>query len=224
MTKTADILDDIIDEALTFQLAKARYEMMFRMFSRSVTPLSPEYFWPMVDVFRKVVLQTMVYRRESIASLAAHEFLRLAANGESPWSVSAAVHFCLSYRHYNRQAHAGGDKCGFGFDRGDDGYGDLMDAVVLLGREFNERLDAARFYDLADFTQAVREQCDASVSVDEFPFTYATDPVRSRSSMAKRLCDMVLRGENYFSMSLEEEAAERVAVEARKRNRGKEEE
>lgn len=223
MTQTADILDDIIDEALAFQLAKARYESMFNMFSARVPALSPEHFWPMADVFRQVVLQTMVYRRESIASLAAHEFLRLAAIGESPWSVSAAVHFCLSYRHYTRLAYAGGDKCSFGFDRGDDGYGDLMDAVVLLGREFNERLHAARFCDLSEFHQAVRDQCDASVSVDEFPFPYATDPVRSRDSLAKRLCDMVRRGENYFSMSLEEEAAERVAVEARRRNRGREE-
>lgn len=224
MTKTIDILDAINDHALVFQQAKARYENAFRTFHAGVPPLAPEVFWPMVDAFRRVVLHTMVHRQELVVVRAAEEFLRLAAIGQSQWSVSAAVHFCLSYRHYVRLAHAGGNKCKFSFDRGDDGYGDLMDAVVILGQDFNKQLYAGRFYDLSDFHEAVRQVSAACVPPGEFPFTYAKDPIGSRASLAKRLCDMVRRGENYFAMSLEEAAAERVAVEAMKTSRMQEEE
>jgi hypothetical protein len=89
-----------------------------------------------------------------------------------------------------------------------------MDAVILLGREFNERLHAGRFYDLKEFNKEVEALCCASVSAGEFPFTYSDDPTGQRLSLASRLRVMILRGENYFAMSLEEAAAERVAVEA----------
>jgi hypothetical protein len=222
MSVKTDILEGINAEALAFQQAKARYENAFREFHSGVPPLAPEHFWPMADVFRKVVLKTMLHRQERVGVLAAEEFLRMAAIGESPWSVSAAVHFCLSYRHYKGLAYAGGDECRFGFDRGDDGYGDLMDAVVLLGREFNERLHAGRFYDLTEFSKAVEDLCYTSVSAGEFPFTYTDDPTGQRMSLASRLRVLILRGENYFAMSLEEAAAERVAVEAICNERNKE--
>ena len=119
MAVTTDLLDGINAEAKAYQQAKARYEKAFRTFQNGVPPLSPEHFWPMADVFRKVVLLTMIHGRERIGEAAADEFMRRAAIGELPWSVSAAVHFCLSYRHYADLAHAGGDKCKFGFDRGD---------------------------------------------------------------------------------------------------------
>ena len=219
MAVTTDLLDGINAEAKAYQQAKARYEKAFRTFQNGVPPLSPEHFWPMADVFRKVVLLTMIHGRERIGEAAADEFMRRAAIGELPWSVSAAVHFCLSYRHYADLAHAGGDKCKFGFDRGDDGYGDLMDAVVILGRDFNRQLYAGRFYDLSDFHEAVRQVSAASVQPGEFPFTYSKDANGSRASLAKRLCDAVRRGENYFAMTLEDEAARRVASEALKNER-----
>lgn len=219
MTETTDILDGINAEALAFQQAKARYEKEFRRFKCGVPPLSPDHFWPMADVFRKVVLKTMLYRKERVAEAAADEFLRLAVIGESPWSMSAAVHFCLSYRHYQHLAYAGGDACKFGFDRGDDGYGDLMDAVVILGRAFNEQLHAGRFYDLSEFHQAVDAFCTASVSAGEFPFTYADDPVGTRMALAATLRKLILQGENYFAMTLEDEAARWVAIEALKAER-----
>jgi hypothetical protein len=220
MTVTTDILDSINAEALAFKQAKAQYEEAFLSFKAGVPPLAPEHFWPMADAFRQVVLRTMVYRTERIGVLAAEEFLRLAVIGSLPWSLSAAVHFCLSYRHYKFLAYAGGDECKFGFDRGDDGYGDLMDAVVLLGREFNERLHAGRFYDLVEFSGAVGDVCSASVSAGEFPFTYADDPVGNRMALESRLRTLILQGENYFAMSLEDEAANRVVIHAKQEGEG----
>jgi hypothetical protein len=219
MTVTIDILDGINAEALAFQKAKARYEKEFRRFKCGVTPLSPEHFWPMADVFRKVLLKTMAYRQERVAEAAADEFFRLAVIGELQWQLPSAVHFALSYRHYQQLAYAGGDECKFSFDRGDDGYGDLMDAVVSLGREFNERLHAGRFYDLPDFNQAVSDACAASISVDEFPFTYADDPVGNRMALEGKLRGLIVRGENYFAGTLEDEAERRVASEALRNER-----
>lgn len=214
MSVTINILDDINAEALAFQKAKARYEREFRRLTCDVTPLSPEHFWPMADVFRKVLLKTMGYRQERVAEAAADEFFRLAVIGELQWQLPAAVHFALSYRHYKQLAYASGNRCKLDFDRGDDGYGDLMDAVVILGREFNERLYAGRFYDLPDFNIAMAALCTDSVSAGEFPFTYTDDPVGHRMSLASRLRVMILHGENYFATSLEDEAEKRVASEA----------
>ena len=216
MSATTDILDGINAEALAFHQAKARYEEEFRRFKCEVPPLYPKHFWPMADAFRKVVLGTMLSRQERISELAADEFLRLAAIGDSRWSLSETVHFCLSYRHYERMAYDGGDACKFGFDRGDDGYGDLMDAVVILGREFNERLHAGRFY---NFSQAVSDACVASVTATDFPLQYCDDPAAKRTALASRLRVMVLFGENYFAMSLEDEAEKWVAVEALQNSR-----
>ena len=219
MTVTTDILDSINAEALAFKQAKAQYEKAFLTFKAGVPPLAPEHFWPMAEAFRQVLLKTMAYRQERVAEAAADEFFRLAVIGELQWQLPAAVHFALSYRHYQQLAYAGGDECKFSFDRGDDGYGDLMDAVVILGREFNERLHAGRFYDLPDFNQAVSDACAASISVDEFPFTYADDPVGSRMALEGKLRGLIVRGENYFAMTLEDEAERRVASEALRNER-----
>jgi len=202
---------------LAFQKAKARYEEEFRRFKCGITPLSPEHFWPMADTLRKVLLKTMGHRQERVAEAAADEFFRLAVIGELQWQLPAAVHFALSYRHYQQLAYAGGDECKFSFDRGDDGYGDLMDAVVILGREFNKRLHAGRFYDLPDFNQAVSDA--ARLSVGEFPSTYADDPVGNRTALESKFRGLIVRGENYFAMTLEDEAERRVASEALKNER-----
>jgi hypothetical protein len=217
MTVTTDILDSINAEALAFKKAKAQYDDAFLTFKAGVPPLAPDHFWPMADAFRQVVLRTMVYRQERVAEAAADEFFRLAVIGELQWQLPAAVHFALSYRHYKQLAYAGGDECKFSFDRGDDGYGDLMDAVVILGREFNERLHAGRFYDLPDFNQAVSDACAASVSAGEFPFTCAAS---ARTALESKLRGLIVRGENYFAMSLEDEAANRVVIHAKQEGEG----
>jgi hypothetical protein len=213
MPKTTSILDGINDEALAFRRAQSKYDKAFRSFLMTTPRLSPEHFWPMLDAFRLTVLRTMMLR-EKVAEAAADEFMRDAKVNKGPGGLAAAVHFAISYRDFVRKAYSGGDKCNFSFERGDDGYSDLMDAVVLLGREFNERLYARRFYDLSDFKQAVDEHCHASVTAEDFPFQYADDPVGNRTSLAGRLRKFVLHGENYFSMSLEGAAQKWVALAA----------
>jgi hypothetical protein len=214
MTKTISILDVVNADAVAFRRAQAKYDKAFRLLKITTPELQPADFWPMADAFRLTILRTMNYRTEGVTEAAADEFMRQAAIGQSPWDLAAAGHFALSYDTYKRHAYAGGDKCRFSFDRGDDGYGDLMDAVVLLGRDFNERLHAGRFYDLSDFNKAVDTQCHASVTADAFPFQYADDPVGNRTSLASRLRKLILQGENYCGMMLCEAAQKWIALEA----------
>ena len=219
MTKTISILDQVTAEAIAFRQAKAKYDKAFRMLKITTPELQAADFWPMADAFRLTVLRTMNYRTEGVTEAAADEFMRQASIGESPWGLPAAVHFALSYDTYKRHAYAGGDKCRFSFDRGDDGYGDLMDSVVLLGREFNERLRVGRFYDLSDFNKAVDERCHASVTAEDFPYQYSDDPVGNRTSLASRLRKFILQGENYCGLMLCDAAQKWIALEVMRGNK-----
>jgi len=190
---TRSILDGtIMAQAAAFKEARSQFDEQFMDWSRGIPPLAPEHFWPMVDQFRKVLLDTMQYRKEGFVEAAANEFIRLAAvNGGD---IAAAVHFALSWSHYKGKAYAAGDELGFSFDRGDDGYGDLMDAVPLLGQVFNERLELGKFHTLREFNEQVDAVCDVAGRV---------------------LKNVVLHGENYFSMCLRDEAQKWVVIESR---------
>jgi hypothetical protein len=214
MTKTISILDGINADAVAFRQARAQYDKAFRMLKITTPELQAADFWPMADAFRLTILRTMAYRAEGVSEAAADEFMRQASIGQSPWDLAAAVHFALSYDTYKRHAYAGGDKCRFSFDRGDDGYGDLMDSVVLLGREFNERLYAGRFYDLPDFNAAVKERCDSAVTASDFPFQYSDAPDSHRVGLVSRLRKLILQGENYCGMMLCDAAQKWIALEA----------
>jgi hypothetical protein len=150
----------------------------------------------MVDGFRKVVLDTMRYTKESVGEKAANEYLRQAATNGG--DLAAAIHFALSWWHYRDKAYAAGDEAGFSFQRGDDGYGDLMDALPLLGQSINDGL--SKFRSHADFTVAACLACNSLV-----------DGEAARAALKQ----LVLHGENYFSMSLEEAAQKWVLIESR---------
>jgi hypothetical protein len=196
-TTTSILTDDIMRQANAFREARSQFDEQFMDWSRGVPPLAPEHFWPMVDEFRRVVIDTMRYTTESVGEKAANEFLRLASVEQG--DIAAAVHFALSWSHYEGKAYAAGDKLGFSFGRGDDGYGDLMDAVPLLGQSFNERLELGKFNTLHEFNEQVDAVCDVAGRV---------------------LRNEVLYGENYFAMSLNDAAQKWVVIESRNRKDG----
>jgi len=193
MTQATSILTgDIMGQAHAFREARSHFDEYFMDWARGIPPLAPEHFWPMVDEFREVLLKTMQYRKEDYVKAAANEFMRLAVvNGGD---IAAAVHFALSWSHYKGKAYAAGDKLGFSFERGDDGYGDLMDAVPLLGQEFSRKLETGWFGNLREFNEKVDATCDVAGRV---------------------LKDVVLHGESYFSMCLQDAAQKRVVIESR---------
>jgi hypothetical protein len=192
MTTTSILDGKIMAQAAAFKEARSQFDEQFMDWSRGIPPLEPEHFWPMVDEFRKVLLDTMRYRKEDYVKAAANEFMRLAVvNGGD---LAAAVHFALSWSHYKGKAYAAGDELGFSFERGDDGYGDLMDAVPLLGQVFNRKLELGKFDTLREFNEQVDATCDVAGRV---------------------LRNEVLFGENYFASSLQDAAQKWVVIESR---------
>ena len=171
MQTTSILTGDIMGQASAFREARSQFGKQFRDWSIGIPPLEPEHFWPMAKKFLNVVISTMCYSKESAGEKAADEFMRLAAVNDG--DIAAAVHFALSWRHYKGKVYEAGDKAGFSFCRGDDSYGDLMDALPLMGQEVNEGL--AGFRSLNDFDQSVMDVCKEAVR--HLSFAHHDDPV-----------------------------------------------
>jgi len=198
MTQATSILGDtIMAQAKAFKEARSQFDEQFMDWSRGIPPLAPEHFWPMVDEFREVLIYTMQHRKEGYVEAAADEFMRRTVVNSG--DLAAAVHFALSWTHYKGKAYAAGDKMGFSFDRGDDSYGDLMDAVPLLGQSFNERMELGKFDTLREFNEQVDATCNVA---------------------GRCLRNEVLFGENYFSMCLQDAAQKWLVIESRNYGKG----
>lgn len=198
MATTTSILDGgIMQQAKTYAEARSEFSNQFSEFASRVTPLAPEHFWPMVETFLRVVMEVMRFDRGRVGEAAADEFMRLAA--VQTGDISKAVHFALSWRFYKGKAYGAGDKAGFSFERGDDGYGDLMDAMPLMGQVVNRRLCLGEFASLREFNKQIIATCG-----------------ELGGGMGEKLTQLVLHGENYFAMSLEDAAEKWVVIESRK--------
>lgn len=191
-TTTSILSDTIMAQAKAFKEARSQFDEQFMDYARDIPPLAPEHFWPMVDEFRRVLLDTMQNTKEGYVTAAANEFMRRTVVGGG--DLAAAVHFALSWSHYKGKAYAAGNKTAFSFDRHDDSYSDLMDVLPLLGEVFNRRLKLGKFTSLREFNLEVVATCDVAGRV---------------------LKDVVLHGENYFSMSLRDAAQKWVVLESR---------
>lgn len=191
-TATSILTSDIMGKAKVFREARSQFDEEFMDWARSIPPMAPEHFWPMVDEFREVLIYTMQHKKEGYVEAAADEFMRRTVVNSG--DLAAAVHFALSWGHYKGKAYAAGDELGFSFDRGDDGYGDLMDAMPLMGQEFNHKLMLGKFNTLREFNEQVDAEC---------------------CSLGRVLKDVVLHGESYFRMYLEEVAQKWVVIESR---------
>jgi hypothetical protein len=75
-------------------------------------------------------------------------------------------------------------------DRGDDAYGDLLDALPLAGREVIHEALASEYDNQEQFDAAVFVGCDGS----------------------KQLAKLILHGENYVAMALADAAQESFAA------------
>ena len=193
MTTTSILTDQIMEQANAYRVAQAKFDTEFRQFAGGVPPLAPEHFWPMVEQFRKTLLRTMTYRKETAVEVTASEFLRELSMQKN---LAAGIHFALSWDGYVTKAHRAGNKAPFSWERGDDGYGDLMDSLPILGQDVFDSLEARRFNTLDEFNDRIELLC----------------PANCLNSVLK---DMVLNGENYFGMSLREAAQKWVVFESR---------
>jgi hypothetical protein len=173
------------------ELAKARresnkaYEVAFRKEIRSLTPMKLEEFWEVIPF-----LATRVVSDNDVDSAMHNLMCNLVyqSYGKCPPSfddLSSLVAWELVVRFLNKYEEVKSTlhkKCNDlrGLERGDDGYGDLMDSLPLAGKDIVEGLIND---DIATYKQL------------EEAFTLKND---------QPLKKFILDGENYITMKLEE--------------------
>lgn len=178
------------------QLAKAQrdsnaaYEKAFRKEIRSLKPMKLEEFWEVVPFVVERVL------KDNDVDSAMHNLMCNAvyqSYGKCPPSfedLSQPVAWELMVRFLNKYEEVKStlhNKCSDlrGLERGDDGYGDLMDSLPLAGKEIVEGLinDDIATYKQLEAAFVTRNEIGKVVSLLQ-PF--------------------ILNGENYITMKLEE--------------------
>ncbi len=176
----------------------------------------PAFHHQLLEFFVSLIvtnLQDDGWRRHDAVKLACDEIFRRTLTGESRRVVirsSASGMFTLSYsfedmvrfaRWYDQADNLVStcfDASGVDFDRGDDGFGDLCDAIPLLGLEFLRTLDPKKKKNLP---------FQDSDGLESF--------VRARTARwdepgEKRLAELILFGESYIEMRLGEMAKRRM--------------
>ena len=173
------------------QLAKARretdeaYSKAFRATVRTLTPMTTEDFWKVIPFLGERL------EADRDVDAAMHNFMCnnvYQSYGEcaepfedlsSPVAWELAVRFLNKYEEIKSTLYK---KCHDlrGLERGDDGYGDLMDSLPLAGQKI---VDGLMNDDIATYKQL------------EKAFTG-----RDNAATAK----FILNGENYITMKLEE--------------------
>ena len=129
--------------ASAFRAAQENYHDAFRdYFANEITSLPDDQFWQLQPVFRDdVITFRFAYKRTNGMEQAARELFRkpLAGdfkgrgNGDVPRnSLHEAMQFAKTWR--NLQSHLYQPLFDIVQDRGDDAYGDLLDALPLAGR------------------------------------------------------------------------------------------
>ena len=185
--------------ATAYRAAEQNYHAAFRdYFDGEITPLPEDRFWQLQRVFvREVVTYRFGYGRSNGVEQAARELFRkpLAddfhgrGDDDAPrYSLREAIQFARSWRELSRRLYRPLFDVVEG--RGDDAYGDLLDALPLAGREVvHKSLDHA-YGNHRQFEQDVRDACGDQ----------------------PRLAELILHGENYVAMALMEAAQEYFAI------------
>lgn len=186
------------DTVLQLQSATKAYDEAWRINFNKIKILPMPRFWEMVVLFRQEVVRRLGPKFDS--RKAVDEFFRIpqAADhtavwdgrqwlkSKSPYTFEEAVQFARTWEEVKGPLY---DKL-FNIieGKGDDSYGDLLDALPLAGQKFYERCLAGKFYNCDDFIELLKAEDD-------------------------KLFDTIYEGENYFEMFLEEEAKRRYVFE-----------
>jgi len=188
--------------ALESLQAEKAYTSTFRLYFKEVVEdLDPIRWMHILGEFKATLLE---YRDEgrSLIEKACKEFFRKAATGEGNYDVDEAIRFAKSWSSRKKELHQIIGPAHFG--RGDDSHGDFVDAAVLLG---------------LDVRRVVKDACekhvdDRMVPIDDYINEYIDD--NYSDSQREFFKNLVLHGENYFAMLLEDAAQDRFKFEARK--------
>ena len=190
---------NVSEAASQFRAAQENYHVAFGdYFANEVTSLPDDQFWQLQQVFvREVVTFRFSYGRTNGIDQAARELFRkpLASDfngrgtGEVPrYSMHEAIQFAKTWRELTRRLYQ--PLFDVVEDRGDDAYGDLLDALPLSGRDVIEKSLAKEIGNCGQFEQAVRDVCK------ECP----------------QMAELILHGESYIASSLCDAAREYFAI------------
>ena len=152
-------MDYLKQKAIAYRNAEANYNTAFREhFDNHVNELPEDRFWELQAVFRgEVCTFRFAYGRTNGVEQAAREFFRkpLANDfGNRPsYSLEEAISFAKSWQEWRRKLYRPLFDVVEG--RGDDAYGDLLDALPLVGRDVIEEVLGGEFGNQRQFDAAV---------------------------------------------------------------------
>lgn len=185
---TSIFSDEILKQADELRKAEGQYETAFDHWAQTVPTLAPEHFWKEVQSLR------LIWSRSLDAERAANEYLRIAAvEGEE--QLAAAVHFCVSYRRYAEGMRGACEHITLGWERGDDGFGDLMDSLPMAGEQVYVEVKSGDFFGDDDEGNEI---------------VYIGELENRVREIVPDVADRIIHGENYWASTLEQAAAERM--------------
>jgi hypothetical protein len=182
-------------KAIAYCEAKEQFTRAFRdYFANRATELPEDRFWELQAVFqRDVCTFRFGYKRSNGVEQAAGEFFRkpLAGDfGKAPnYSLEEAISFAKSWSGWRGRLYQ--PLFGVVEGRGDDAYGDLLDALPLAGRDVICKALAREFGNQRQFEASVLAGCDGN----------------------DQLANLILHGENYVAMALADAAQEYFAAQ-----------
>ena len=216
-------MNNIFSLANSHHKARESYEKGFRAFFQDEIHLLPEnHFWLLMSVF-----QNIVFFDSKDTSKDPDEFFRKAlANHFSFFSQEArervpecpkysfmeAVQFAKTWADLKDKLYRPLFDTVEGY--GDDGYGDLLDALPLCGETFIKKcLKKGSFADHDEFEGQLKKTLVQFAWGSDTTEREVRNRVCNELSPDKRMFRIVLAGENYFRMRLYEAAQERFVSE-----------
>jgi len=187
-------MDDLRLKAMAYREAKENYGTAFRdYFTNQVIELPADRFWELQAVLRgEVCTFRFGYKRTNGVEQACREFFRKPVADDfgkyASYSLEEAVSFAKSWQGWRGRLYQ--PLLDVVEDRGDDAYGDLLDALPLAGRDLVCKALAGEFGNQRQFDAAVLEGCNGN----------------------QQLAKLILHGENYVAMSLADAAQEYFAA------------
>ena len=183
------------EAAAVFRAAQENYHAAFRdYFANEIISLPNERFWQLQQVFvREVLTYRFGYGLTNGVAQACREFFRKPwANDfgkHASYTLEEAIRFAKSWQGWRGRLYQ--PLFNVVEDRGDDAYGDLLDALPLAGRDLVGKALAREFGNQRQFEAVVQDGCAGN----------------------EKLAKLILHGENYVAMALAEAAQEYFAAQ-----------
>ena len=167
--------------------AEDQYENAWDNFLETVPALENDRFWKMVDSLRDLIVKLSVGKyaiNKHVIKQGVSEFFRLAQVKNTFYNFDEAIQFIKNWSKVKTELHE--KLFGVITDKSDDGYNDFIDSLPLAG-------------------QGVYNNCvNKKYKNGNQIFEYLT--LQVSESYAK----IIMFGENYFEMSLRDEAKNRA--------------